>query len=149
MPTQRPSSPALVFAIGALALLGVIALFHVVLEAPSSTPCSSSLAPGPFRATLVPAHLAAAAILVGCLSALGANRRALAAVARLRAREPSWSRASSGWSALPPCSRRSCSAYLAIPALLTIVDPATGEVITKGRSTPAGRARVTAAGAAR
>lgn len=81
MPAQRPSSPAIAFAIGALALLGVIALFQLVLEAPSSTPCSSSLAPGPFKAALVPAHLAAAAILIGCLYALGANRRGLAAVA--------------------------------------------------------------------
>jgi hypothetical protein len=77
MPAQR--SPAIAFAVGTLALLGVIALFQVVLEAPSSTPCSSSLAPGPFRAALVPAHLAAAAILMACLYQLGANRRGLAA----------------------------------------------------------------------
>ena len=63
MPTQRPSSPAIVFGIGALALLGVIALFQVVLEPPERIPCSSELAPGTFRETLVPAHLAAAAIL--------------------------------------------------------------------------------------
>ena len=44
-------------------------------------PCSSELAPGTFRETLVPAHLAAAAILWGCLWELGANRRGLAAVA--------------------------------------------------------------------
>jgi hypothetical protein len=80
MPAQQSDSPAIVFAIGALTLLAVFALFHVVLESPSSTPCSSSLAPGPFQATLVPAHLGAAAILVGCLYELGANRRALAAV---------------------------------------------------------------------
>jgi hypothetical protein len=81
MPAQRPSSPAIVFAIGALALLGVIALFQVVLEPPDRIACSSELAPGTFRATLVPAHLAAAAILIGCLYELGANRRGLAAVA--------------------------------------------------------------------
>jgi hypothetical protein len=81
MPAQRPSSPAIVFGIGALALLGVIVLFQMVLEPPDRIPCSSELAPGTFRATLVPAHLAAAAILVGCLYELGANRRALAAVA--------------------------------------------------------------------
>jgi len=81
MPTQRPGSPAIVFAIGALALLGVVALFQVVLEPPDRIPCSSELAPGTFRATLVPAHLAAAAILIGCLYELGANRRGLAAVA--------------------------------------------------------------------
>ena len=81
MPAQRPGSPAIAFAVGALALLGVFALFQLVLEAPSSTPCSSSLAPGAFRAALVPAHLAAAAILIGCLYELGANRRGLAAVA--------------------------------------------------------------------
>ena len=67
MPTQRPGSPAIVFAIGALALLGVVALFQVVLEPPDRIPCSSELAPGTFRATLVPAHLAAAAVLIGCL----------------------------------------------------------------------------------
>jgi hypothetical protein len=78
MPAQRPAIP---FAIGAVAVLGVVALFQVVLEAPSSTSCSSSLAPGTFATTLVPAHLAAAAILAGCLSELGANRRALVAVA--------------------------------------------------------------------
>ena len=81
MPAQRPSSPAIVFGIGALALLGVIALFQVVLEPPERIPCSSELAPGTFRETLVPAHLAAAAILFGCLWELGANRRGLAAVA--------------------------------------------------------------------
>jgi hypothetical protein len=53
MPPQRPGSPAIAFAVGALTLVAVIALFQVVLEAPSSTPCSSSLAPGPFRAALV------------------------------------------------------------------------------------------------
>jgi hypothetical protein len=78
MPAQRPG---IVFAVGALALLGVIALFQVALEAPASTPCSSSLAPGAYRSTLVPAHLAAAAILIGCLYGLGANRRGLVAVA--------------------------------------------------------------------
>ena len=81
MPTQRPNSPVIVFGIGALALLGVIALFQVVLEPPERIPCSSELAPGTFRETLVPAHLAAAAILWGCLWELGANRRGLAAVA--------------------------------------------------------------------
>jgi hypothetical protein len=81
MPAQRPGSPAIAFAVGALALLGVFLMFQFVLEAPSSTPCSSSLVPGPFRAALVPAHLAAAAILIGCLYELGANRRGLAAVA--------------------------------------------------------------------
>jgi hypothetical protein len=83
MPTRPPSSPAIVFGIGALALLGVIALFQVVLEPPDRIPCSSELAPGTFRATLVPAHLAAAAILIGCLYELGANRRGLAAVAAI------------------------------------------------------------------
>jgi hypothetical protein len=81
MPAQRPGSPTIVFAIGALALLAVVALFQVVLEAPPSGPCTTSLAPGPFKAWLVPAHLAAAAILGGCLWELGANRRGLAAVA--------------------------------------------------------------------
>jgi hypothetical protein len=81
MPAQRPGSPAIAFAVGTLALLGVYLVFHVVLEAPTSTPCSSSLAPGAFRAALVPAHLAAAAILIGCLYELGANRRGLVAVA--------------------------------------------------------------------
>jgi hypothetical protein len=80
MPAQRPSSPAIVFGIGALTLLGVVALFQVVLEAPPSRPCTTSLAPGPFAAALVPAHLAAAAILIGCLYELGASRRGLAAV---------------------------------------------------------------------
>ena len=81
MAAQRPNSPAIVFAIGALALLGVVALFQLVLEPPEKIDCSSELAPGTFRDTLVPAHLAAAAILIGCLSELGANRRGLAAVA--------------------------------------------------------------------
>jgi hypothetical protein len=81
MPAQRPSSPVIVFGIGALALFGVVALFQVVLEPPPRIPCSSDLGPGTFRATLVPAHLAAAAILGGCLYELGANRRGLAAVA--------------------------------------------------------------------
>jgi len=81
MPTRRPGSPAIAFAIGVLALLGVVALFQVVLEPPERISCSSELAPGTFRATLVPAHLAAAAILIGCLYELGANRRGLAAVA--------------------------------------------------------------------
>ena len=81
MPAQRPNSPAIVFAIGALALLGVVALFQVVLEPPERIACSSELAPGTFRETLVPAHLAAAAILWGCLWELGANRRGLAVVA--------------------------------------------------------------------
>jgi hypothetical protein len=62
-------------------VLGVVARFQVVLEPPPSGPCTTSLARGPFRATLVPAHLAAAAILGGCLWELGANRRGLAAVA--------------------------------------------------------------------
>jgi hypothetical protein len=83
MSAQRPGSPAIAFAVGTLALLGVYLVFHVVLEAPSSTPCSSSLAPGPFRTALVPVHLAAAAILIGCLHELGASRRGLAAVAVL------------------------------------------------------------------
>ena len=81
MPTQRPSSPVIVFGIGALALLGVVALFQVVLEPPERINCSTELGPGTFRETLVPAHLAAAAILWGCLWELGANRRGLAAVA--------------------------------------------------------------------
>jgi len=81
MAARRPNSPAIVFAIGALALLGVVALFQLVLEPPEKIDCSSELAPGTFRDTLVPAHLAAAAILIGCLSELGANRRGLAAVA--------------------------------------------------------------------
>ena len=42
----------IVFGIGALALLGVIALFQVVLEPPDRIPCSSELAPGTFRETL-------------------------------------------------------------------------------------------------
>ncbi len=81
MPAQRPSSPAIVFGIGALALLGVVALFQVVLEAAPNGPCTTTLAPGPFKDALVPAHLAAAAILGGCLYELCANRRGLAAVA--------------------------------------------------------------------
>jgi len=81
MPAQRPHSPAIAFAVGALALLGVIALFQLVLEPPDRIDCSSELAPGTFRDTLVPAHLAAAAVLIGCLYELGANRRGLAAVA--------------------------------------------------------------------
>ncbi len=81
MPAQRPSSLAIVFGIGALALLGVIVLFQMVLEPPDRIPCNSELAPGTFRETLVPAHLAAAAILIGCLYELGANRRGLVAVA--------------------------------------------------------------------
>jgi hypothetical protein len=80
MPAQRSGATAIVFAIGALTVLALIALFQVVLEAPTSAPCSTSLAPGPFKAALVPAHLAAAAILVGCLYGLGASRRGLAAV---------------------------------------------------------------------
>jgi hypothetical protein len=79
MPAQR--SPAIVFAVGALALLAVVLLFQVVLEAPASRPCSTSLGPGPYRTLLVPAHLAAAAILGACLWQLGASRRGLAAVA--------------------------------------------------------------------
>jgi hypothetical protein len=81
MPARRASSPAIVFGIGALALLGVVVLFQVVLEPPERIACSSELAPGTFRETLVPAHLAVAAILIGCLYELGANRRGLAAVA--------------------------------------------------------------------
>ena len=81
MAARRPNSPAIVFAIGALALLGVVALFQLVLEPPEKIDCSSELAPGTFRDTLVPAHLAAAAILIGCLYELGANRRGLLAVA--------------------------------------------------------------------
>jgi hypothetical protein len=83
MPTQRPSPPVIVFGIGALALLGVVALFQVVLEPPERINCSTELGPGTFRETLVPAHLAAAAILWGCLWELGANRRGLAAVAAI------------------------------------------------------------------
>src|SRR3954454_11896103 len=83
MPARRPSSPVIVFGIGALALVGVIALFQVVLEPPDRIPCSSELAPGTFREALVPAHLAAAAILWGCLWERGATRRGLAAVAAL------------------------------------------------------------------
>ena len=59
----------------------MIALFQVVLEPPRADPLQHELAPGTFRETLVPAHLAAAAILGGCLWELGANRRGLAAVA--------------------------------------------------------------------
>jgi hypothetical protein len=81
MPAQRSDPAAIVFAIGALTLLAVVALFQVVLEPPASSRCSTSLAPGTFRSMLVPLHLGAAAILGGCLWELDANRRALAAVA--------------------------------------------------------------------
>jgi hypothetical protein len=79
MPAQR--SPAIVLAVGALALLAVVLLFQLLLEAPPSVSCSTSLGPGAFSTLLVPAHLAAAAVLWGCLFRLGANRGALAAAA--------------------------------------------------------------------
>jgi hypothetical protein len=77
MPTRRSDSPTLPFAVGALALLGVIWLFQGVLDAPDSLACNSSLPPGPYRSAFAPAHLAAAAVLVGCLWSLGENRVAL------------------------------------------------------------------------
>src|SRR3954451_24059930 len=81
MPARRSESPAIVFAIGAMALLAVVLLFQVALEPAPHRPRSPSLAPSAFQATLVPAHLGAAAILGGCLWKLGADRRGLAAVA--------------------------------------------------------------------
>ena len=80
MPTRPAQSPTIVVAIGALALLGVIWLFQGVLESPQELGCNTSLPPGPYRSALAPAHLAVAAVLVGCLWSLGTNPIALAVV---------------------------------------------------------------------
>ena len=80
MPTRPSESPAIPVAIGALALAGVIWLFQGVLESPQELSCNTSLPPGTFRSALAPAHLMVAAVLVGCLWSLGANRVALAVV---------------------------------------------------------------------
>jgi hypothetical protein len=77
MATQHSGSPAIVVAIGALALIGVVWLFWGVLESPQELSCNTSLPAGPYRDAFVPAHLAVAAVLIGCLWSIGENRIAL------------------------------------------------------------------------
>jgi hypothetical protein len=52
--------------VGALALGGVVYLFQSVLE-PVRDGCNTSLVPSAFATALVPAHLAAAIVLAGCI----------------------------------------------------------------------------------
>jgi hypothetical protein len=77
MPARPSVSPMIVLAVGALALLGVVWLFQGVLDSPQELGCNSSLPPGTYRSAFAPAHLAVAAVLVGCLWSLGENRTAL------------------------------------------------------------------------
>jgi hypothetical protein len=91
MTAQRSTSPAIAVGVGALALLGVVWLFQGVLESPQESSCNTSLPPGSYRDAFAPAHLAVAAVLVGCLWSLGENRIALGiagAVALLSAAIP-------------------------------------------------------------
>ena len=71
-------------AVGALALGGVVVLFQSILE-PVRDGCNTSLVPSTFATALVPAHLAAAAVLAACIWAMSGpdpdpwTRRGLAA----------------------------------------------------------------------
>jgi hypothetical protein len=71
-------------AVGALALGGVVVLFQSILE-PVRDGCNTSLVPSTFATALVPAHLAAAVVLAGCIWAVSGpdpdpwTRRGLAA----------------------------------------------------------------------
>ena len=64
----RPN-PYVPLLIGALALGGVVYLFQSVLE-PVRDGCNTSLVPSTFAMALVPAHLAAAFVLAGCIWAI-------------------------------------------------------------------------------
>jgi hypothetical protein len=72
-------------AIGALTLAGVVVLFQSILE-PVRDGCNTSLIPSTFASALVPAHLAAAAVLAACIWTVSGprpgpwTRRGLAAV---------------------------------------------------------------------
>jgi hypothetical protein len=79
----RPT-PFVPLAVGALALGGVVILFQSILE-PVRDGCNTSLVPSTFATALVPAHLAAAVVLAGCIWAISGpdpgpwTRRGLAA----------------------------------------------------------------------
>ena len=64
MAARQPT--ILPLAIGALALAGVVVLFQSILE-PVRDGCNTSLIPSPFATVIVPAHLAAAVVLAGCI----------------------------------------------------------------------------------
>jgi len=81
MTARRPESPSTFVAISAIALIVVIVLFQDVIDPPPQIGCNTSLVPSTFQMALVPGHLVAAAVLCGCLWALGASRVALGAVA--------------------------------------------------------------------
>ena len=72
-------------AVGALAFAGVLVLFQSILE-PVRDGCNTSLVPSAFASALVPVHLAAAAVLGGCIWVISGprpgpwTRRGLAAV---------------------------------------------------------------------
>jgi hypothetical protein len=59
---------------GVAAALAVTATFHLLLRPAESVSCNTSLLDSTFKTALVPVHLAAAALLSGCLLALGARR---------------------------------------------------------------------------
>jgi hypothetical protein len=80
MTARRPESPSTFIAISAIALIVVAVLFLDVIDPPTDGTCNTSLLPSTFQMTLVPAHLLAAAVLCGCLWALGASGIALGAV---------------------------------------------------------------------
>ena len=64
MTARQPT--LLPLAVGALAFAGVVVLFQSILE-PVRDGCNTSLIPSTFATALVPAHLAAAAVLAACI----------------------------------------------------------------------------------
>ena len=71
MAARQPT--LLPFAIGALALAGVVVLFQSILE-PVRDGCNTSLVPSTFESALAPAHLAAAGVLAACIWVISGPR---------------------------------------------------------------------------
>src|SRR5919107_4735953 len=61
--------------VGVLVATGLVVTFWVLLHPVQSDGCTTSLLASPFKTALVPAHLAAAAVLSVCVWMLSARRR--------------------------------------------------------------------------
>ena len=72
MADRRPT--LLPLAVGALALAGVIVLFHSILEPVRADGCNTRLMPSTFASALGPAHLAAAVVLAACIWVMSGPR---------------------------------------------------------------------------
>src|ERR687885_2119482 len=72
--------------VGLLVAAGLLVTFRVLLHPVQSDGCTTSLLASPFKTALVPAHIAAAAVLSACVWMLSARRRR----ARLPGRPTLW-----------------------------------------------------------